>query len=129
MTDANSPVPQPDDKYETIPSQLPEILRSMAKSLVILASAVPAPHYRRALHTLNNFEWKRIAANVVAKDSAGNVVCVEWNGQRFSRRESPPKDKKGKAVWFSRKVGSGETNWQILITFKEYQEGANDDSE
>jgi hypothetical protein len=97
---------------------LERYLSSIAKSLAILASQAPAPRYQRTLSELDSFDWRYIGARVIGKHGQA-VSVVEWNGQRFYRRDSAEGDKKGKAVRFSRKTGSGETDWQTLVTFKD----------
>lgn len=103
----------------TSDSQELACLRSVAKSLALLASQVPAPNYRRNYDSYKDFPWNTIAARIVGKQGEA-VVEVEWNGHRFVARRSQVGDKKGKAIWFSRKVSEG---WQRLITFKDYENG------
>jgi hypothetical protein len=97
-------------------------LKSIAKSLALLASSVKPPNYRRKLADLMDFPWNTIAARIVGKNGAF-VTEVEWNNHRFVARKSTPNDKKGEAVWYSRKVGD---SWERLITFKDYENGEND---
>lgn len=123
-TETTKPAGQVEPKQEEQEKAvtLDRYLASIAKSLSILASQVPAPRYLRQLSELDSFDWRYIGARVIAKHGQA-VGVVEWNGQRFYRREAPEGDKKGHAVRFSRKSGAGELDWQTLVTFKDNGNG------
>lgn len=99
------------------------ILIAIANELKALTEAgeLLSPNYRRKLSEYLKFDWSEIGAEVVESDASGGAIEVEWHHHRFLRRSGSGKF--GKAIWFSRPIGSGEngTEYAKLIAFKNYE--------